>query len=271
MISTTVEAATPPADIPGAPRPVPARRRRYRFNSAYLFLAPGGLILAVFVLYPLLATAWMSLHDWTIGAAHNPWVGLDNYAALFTDPRFWNALRVTLVYTLVVVAAQLALALVLAQALRRTSWVTSALRSAFYFPTVVSLAVVGVIWQFLLDPQIGLVATWLTDLGFPPVDYLRDTSTALGTLIVVGIWKGLGFTLIILLAGIQGVPGELYEAARIDGASRVRQFTAITVPLLRPSLTFAAVVATIQGLQLFDLNYVMTKGGPLFATESVVM
>jgi ABC-type sugar transport system permease subunit len=271
MTSTIVRAETPPMDAPPRRSPQPARRRRHRFNSAYLFLAPGGLILAVFVIYPLIATAWMSLHEWTIGSDDNPWVGLDNYTALFADPRFWNALRVTLLFTATVVVVQLVFALVLAQALKRTSWFNSLLRSAFYFPTIVSLAVVGVIWQFLLDPQIGLISTWLTDLGVPSIDYLRDPSTALGALIVVGIWKGLGFTLIILLAGIQGVPDELYEAARIDGASKARQFVSITVPLLRPSITFAAVIATIQGLQLFDLNYVMTKGGPLFATESVVM
>ncbi|MGB4137068.1 MAG: sugar ABC transporter permease, partial [Microbacterium sp.] len=252
-------------------RPVRARgRRRARFNSAYLFLLPAGLVLGVFVIYPLVATGWMSLHDWSVGGASS-WSGLDNYVELASDARFWNAMRVTATYTVVVVSVQIALSLGVAQALRKTSWFTALLRSAYYFPTIVSLAVVGVIWQFLLDPQIGLVNTWLRAAGIDTPDFLRDPSTALPAIIVVGIWKGLGFTLIIILAGLQSVPGELYEAARIDGAGPWRQYWSITLPLLRPATTFATVIATVQSLQLFELSYVMTRGGPLFSTESVVM
>ncbi|MDR5699727.1 carbohydrate ABC transporter permease [Agromyces aerolatus] len=258
---------------PGADAPRPARargRRRSRFNSAYLFLLPAGLVLGVFVIYPLIATGWMSLHDWSVGG-RSAWIGLDNYAELAADSRFWNAMRVTVTYTVVVVIVQIALSLAIAQALRKTSWFTALLRSAYYFPTIVSLAVVGVIWQFLLDPQIGLVNTWLQAAGIDTPDFLRDPATALPAIVVVGIWKGLGFTLIIILAGLQSVPGELYEAARIDGAGPWRQYWSITLPLLRPATTFATVIATVQSLQLFELSYVMTRGGPLFSTESVVM
>lgn len=244
-------------------------RRRIHLNSAYLFVLPSLAVLAVFVVYPLLQTAWMSLHDWSIGGTAD-FIGLDNYAELVADPRFWNSLRVTVVYTGVVVGAQLVLALVIAQGLRRTTLFTAFLRSAFYFPTIASLAVVGVVWKFLLDPQIGLVATTLQQFGLD-ADWLRDPATALPSIIVVGIWKGLGFTLIILLAGLQGIPEDLEAAARIDGAGAFRRFISITIPLLRPSVTFAAVVATVQSLQLFELSYVMTRGGPLFSTESVVM
>lgn len=271
-LSTTQERA--PGDLrprPDTPRRARSRgRRQPRFNSAYLFLLPAGLVLGVFVIYPLIATGWMSLHDWSVGG-ESAWIALDNYAELAGDERFWNAMRVTATYTVVVVVAQVALALGIAQALRKTHWFTALLRSAYYFPTIVSLAVVGVIWQFLLDPQIGLVSTWLQGAGVDTPDFLRDTSTALPAIIVVGIWKGLGFTLIIILAGLQSVPGELYEAARIDGAGSWRQYWSITLPLLRPATTFATVIATVQSLQLFELSYVMTKGGPLFSTESVVM
>lgn len=246
------------------------RTPRRWFNSAYLFLAPACLVLAIFVVYPLLATAWISFFDWRVGGRRT-WVGFSNYIALVSDERFWNSLRVTLSYTVFVVVGQVVIALLLAQLLRRTNWFNSLMRSAFYFPSIASLAVVGVIWQFLLDPQIGMVQIWLRQVGLGATDPLRDTAAALPAVIVVGVWRGMGFVLIILLAGLQGVPQDLHEAALLDGANAWQEFIRVTMPIIRPALTYAAVISTIQALQLFELSYVMTKGGPLFQTESVVM
>lgn len=260
----------PPHVTPISAAPPLPRRRRRQFNTAYLFLAPACFVLGVFVVYPLAATAWISLFDWRVGGKRT-WLGLDNYAALAADERFWNSLRVTLSYTLFVVLGQMAIALIIAQLLRRTSWFTSLMRSAFYFPSIASLAVVGVIWQFLLDPQIGMVQTWINQFGLGSTDPLRDTSAALPAVIVVGVWRGMGFVLIIILAGLQGVPNDLHEAALLDGANPWQEFLRVTLPIIRPAVTYAAVISTIQALQLFELSYVMTKGGPLFQTESVVM
>ncbi|TCO54055.1 multiple sugar transport system permease protein/raffinose/stachyose/melibiose transport system permease protein [Actinocrispum wychmicini] len=250
----------------------PVRARRpVRFNPAYLFVAPALVLAVVFILWPIVQSGWMSLHDWTIGADSHAWLGFGNFVELWHDDRFWNALRVTLVYTVFVVAGQILVGLALAQWLRRTTWYTMLLRSAFFFPTIASLAVTGIVWKFLLDPQIGLVNGWLGNLGLEGTAWLQDTALALPALIAVGIWKNFGFSMIVLLAAVQGVRADLVEAAKLDGANAVQRFRHVTLPAVRPALLFTTVIGTINALQLFDLNYVMTGGGPVFHTESIVM
>jgi multiple sugar transport system permease protein/raffinose/stachyose/melibiose transport system permease protein len=256
-----------------SPRAVPAdprRRRRTRWTPAWLFMAPSLLILGVFVIYPILVSFWYSLHDWTIGAAVQPFVGLGNYIALAKDPQFWNALVNTLELTVVSVAVLIVLGLALAIGLLRDSVVTKVVRSAFFFPTIVSLTSIGLVWRFLLDPQLGLVAGISETLGLPAVDWLQSTSLALPAVIFVDIWKNLGFVMIILLGGLKGVPAERFEAGRLDGAGDWQLVRFITLPSIRPTLLFATLILTIQSLQLFDLVYVMTGGGPLFATDTLV-
>jgi ABC-type sugar transport system permease subunit len=249
----------------------PARPRRRRFNPAYLFIAPSMVLIAVFIVEPIIASAWMSLHEWSIGEATHRFVGFGNYRQLAADPRFWNALKVTVEYTAVVAVGQVALGLALAEKLRRTTWFTAILRAAFFFPFIASLAVTGVVWRFLLDPQVGLVDAWLSKVGVSAPDWLQSTSLALPAVMVIGIWKNFGFAMIILLAGMQAIPVERYESAALDGANGPRQFRHITLPALRGPLLFVVIIATVTGLQLFDLVYVMTDGGPVFHTESIVM
>jgi ABC-type sugar transport system permease subunit len=250
---------------------VPARRpRRLRLNSAYLYVAPSLLLIAVFIAEPILRSGWMSLHDWTVGEETHKWVGFGNYTELLSDERFRNSLTVTALYTVVVVAGQVVIGLALALWLKRTTWLTALLRSAFFFPTVASFAVVGVVWKFLLDPQVGLVNGWLDKVGVAGPAWLTDTGLALPTVMAVGIWKGVGFSMIVLLAALQGVPEHLMEAATLDGAGRWQRLRAVILPELRPALLFTTVIATVTSLQLFDLVYVMTQGGPLFHTESIV-
>lgn len=247
------------------------QRRPRRFNSAYLFIAPSLILIAVFIAEPILQSGWMSLHDWTVGEATHKFVGFANYTKLYTDSRFWNALRVTIVYTVAVSVGQVVLGLALASRLRRTTWYSALLRTAYFFPFIASLVVVGIIWKFLLDPQVGLVDAWLTGLGISPPEWLQSTSLALPTVIAVGIWKNVGFTMIVLLAGMQQVPADHYEAATLDGAGVWGRFRYVTLPALRPALLFTTLIATVTGLQLFDLVFSMTSGGPVFHTESVVM
>jgi ABC-type sugar transport system permease subunit len=249
----------------------PRQGRAPRFNSAYLFIAPSVILIAVFIAEPILQSGWMSLHNWTIGEATHKFVGLANFTALYHDSRFWNALRVTVVYTVLVSLGQVLLGLAVASRLRRTTWYSSLLRTAYFFPFIASLVVVGIIWKFLLDPQVGLIDAWLTGIGISPPAWLQSTSLALPAVIVVGIWKNVGFTMIVLLAGLQQVPAFLYEAATLDGAGAWQRFRYVTLPALRPALLFTTLIATITGLQLFDLVFAMTGGGPVFHTESVVM
>ncbi len=253
-----------------AERRPPGRRRRVRFNPAYLFIAPSTVLIAVFIVEPILASGWMSLHDWSVGEASHRFLGLGNYRELSGDSRFWNALKVTVVYTVAVAVGQVLLGLAVAYRLRRTSWYASLLRTAYFFPFIASLVVVGIIWKFLLDPQVGLVDAWLGDLGVSAPDWLQSTTLAPVSVIAVGIWKNVGFAMVILLAGMQQVPATLYEAAQLDGAGSWAQFRWVTLPVLRPALVFTTLLATITGLQLFDLVFAMTGGGPVFATESIV-
>jgi ABC-type sugar transport system permease subunit len=252
-------------------RDVSRRRRPRRLNSAYLFIAPSLVLIGVFIAEPILQSGWMSLHDWTVGEATHKFVGLGNYTTLFHDARFWNALKVTVIYTVAVSVAQVLLGLAVAARLRRTTWFSALLRTAYFFPFIASLVVVGIIWKFLLDPQVGLVDAWLTGIGISPPDWLQSTTLALPTVIAIGIWKNLGFTMIVLLANMQQIPTHLYEAATLDGASAWQRFRYVTLPALRPALLFTTLIATVTGLQLFDLVFSMTSGGPLFHTESVVM
>jgi len=251
------------------PRPTPVSRRP-RWQPAYIFLAPAMLILSIFIVYPIGQSLWISLHDWSIGADKQPWVGLGNYRELLDDPRFWNALKVTLLFTVVSVGLQLVLGFLLATWLQETTPLTRFLRSVYFFPTIVALATIGLVWRFLLDPEIGLVGGWMDWAGADPVNWLQSTTWALPAVIFVGVWKNLGFTMLLMLAGLQGVPAELTEAARIDGANRRQVLRYVTLPSMRPTLLFAAVILTIQSLQLFDLVFAMTRGGPLFTTESLV-
>ena len=260
---------------PSSARPVPAaspqrRRRRPRWQPAWLFMAPSLLILGVFVIYPILVSFWYSLHDWTIGATDQPFVGIDNYVALTQDPRFWNALLDTLELTVVSVAVLVVLGLGLALALVRDGVGQKIVRSAFFFPTVVSLTSIGLVWRFLLDPQLGLVAGVSESLGLPAVGWLQSPALALPAVIFVDIWKNAGFVMIIMIGGLKAVPAERLEAGRIDGATDSQLIRFITLPSIRPTMLFATLILTIQSLQLFDLVYVMTGGGPLFATDTLV-
>lgn len=249
------------------------RRRRdhwRRHASAYLFLAPSCAILLVFVAYPIVQSFWMSLHDWSFFASHHRWVGLSNYRELLHDSRFWNALKNTAIYTGCVVPLQVGLGLALAVALQRATRRNTILRSIYFFPVISALATMGIVWKFLLDPNIGMIPHLLSAAGLASPDFLQSTTWALPSIIVVGVWKSVGFSMVIFLAALQDVPESLLEAAALDGAGAWMRFRRVTLPLLRPSMLFAAIIATIASMQLFDLVYVMTKGGPLFHTETLV-
>jgi ABC-type sugar transport system permease subunit len=254
----------------GPARTPPRARRRRPFRAGYLFLLPSAVILAAFVVYPIVQSGWMSLHDWSFLSPQHRFVGLGNYREIWHDPRFWNALRNTLIFSAVAVPAQVLLGLGLAVALARDTRVNRLMRSVYFFPVISSLATMAIVWKFLLDPDIGVLSHGLQQVGFPHVAILQSTTWALPAVILVSVWKNVGFTMVILLAALQDVPVNLYEAAAIDGAGGWRRFRDVTVPSLRQSLLFATVISVIASLQLFDQVYVMTDGGPLFHTETLV-
>jgi len=246
------------------------KRFNIKWQPAWFFMAPSLLILGIFVLWPILVSLWYSLHDWTIGADVQPWVGLDNYVALTQDPQFWGALLHTIEITAASLVLLLVIGFVLAISLAGEGLGSKIIRSVFFFPTVVSLTAVGLAFRFLLDPDIGLMSGILRSIGLEPIPLLTSTTLALPTIIAVSVWKSVGFVMIVLVAGLKGIPAEQYEAARIDGAGPLALTRYVTIPALRPTLLFVSLIMTIQSLQIFDLVYVMTSGGPLFTTETLV-
>jgi multiple sugar transport system permease protein len=271
VTGTTPSRTTRGGVVPPSSTSAGGRHRRPGLRVApWLFMAPSAVILGVFVLYPILRSLYYSFFDWTVGASTEPFVGFGNYIKLFHDSQFLNALRVTLEYTVVSVVLLLVVGFVAALLLQGESLANRIVRSIFFFPTIVSLVTIGLVWKFLLDPSIGLVDGLAATFGLPSVAWLTSTSLALPTVIFVGIWKSTGFAMILFIAGLKGVPRERYEASNLDGANRWQTVWSITLPSIRPTLLFTSLILTIQSFQVFDLVYVMTDGGPLFSTDSLV-
>ena len=245
-------------------------RRWAHARSGPLFLLPSALIICIFVLYPIIQSLWMSLHDWSMFQVTHPWVGLSNYAELIRDKRFWNALLNTAIFTVATVPVQVIVGLLLAMALSRSTWWAVFLRSVYFFPVISSFATMAIVWRFLLSADVGPTASWLRAIGITPLDWLHSTVWALPAIIMVGLWKNIGFTMVILLAALQDVPESLNEAAVLDGATPWQRFINVTIPSIRHALLFTSVIAVIASLQVFDQVYVMTRGGPLFHTETLV-
>ena len=245
-------------------------------RAALVFLAPGLAIVVFFFFLPAVAALFLSLTDFDIyalGDIHNVrMVGLANYAQLVHNPVFWRALVNTLYFTLVggplTVAVSLGAALLVnAKAAR---W-KGLFRTIYFAPVVTTIVAVAIVWHYLYHPRFGLFNRVLELAHLGPVDWLGDTRWAMPAIILLAIWKNFGYTMIIFVAGLQTIPGELYEAARIDGASGWQQFRNVTVPMLAPTFLFVGVLTAISFLQLFPEPYVMTQGGPLNATLSLVM
>jgi multiple sugar transport system permease protein len=239
-------------------------------GAAYLFILPAVLTLLVFVIVPLVYAIIISFQNLTIFLAPAKFVGLTNFARLLQDDRFWNALKNSIIF-LFEVPIQVILGLLVAVFLSKNTLFRKFARTVFFVPTICSLTAIGIVWSFLLDPQIGILPYYLTQVGLPQLQFLTDPNMAMPTIILTTVWKNFGMTMMILIAGIQSIPNSYYEASEIDGASGVTQFFRITLPLLVPSLGFCIITNTIGSLQVFDQIYVMTQGGPLHSTETLVM
>lgn len=240
-------------------------------RSGYIFILPSLAILVVFVFWPIVQSVILSLEHWRFGSSEQTWAGADNYTRMLHDDRVWNAFRNTLYFTAVTVPLGLLVSLGLALALNEKLPARPLLRAIFFLPVIASFAVIAIVWSFMLDPDIGLLTYWSKQLHLPTGSWLRDPQWAMPAVIVVSIWKSIGFNMVIFLAGLQGIPETYYEAAKMDGASGWQRFWNVTLPLLRPTGLFVLVVSVIGAFQVFDQVYVMTPGGgPLFSTETVV-
>jgi multiple sugar transport system permease protein len=252
-------------------------RRRLRLRQATVgwgFALPFTVLFVVFMAGPVLASLMMSFTDIRSADLRNPFgvnvIGVQNYVKLIHDDLFVRAAVNTAIFVLL--GVPLTMVAGLAAALGLNSGVTrlrSLFRVGYYLPVVTSIVAISVIWRFLLQPDSGLVNSLLRLVGIHGPNWLASTTLALPSIIVMAAWRNLGYQMVIFLAGLQAIPQELYEAARIDGAGRWQQFRYVTLPSLRPTLLFVGVIATIGYLQLFEEPFVMTRGGPLNATLSV--
>lgn len=244
-------------------------------GAAWCFVAPALLVIAVFFFLPVVAALAMSLTDFDIYALADSrnlrLVGLQNYAQLLQTPLFWQAFGNTLYF--VVVGVPLSITVSFGAALLLHSRLVkfqAFFRTALFAPVVTTLVAVAVIWRYLFHPHYGLLNYTLGLIGISPVDWLGDPRWAMPAIIVFAVWKNFGYNMIILLAGLQSIPEQLYEAARIDGASMWQQFRHVTLPMLAPIVTMVNILTIAGYFQLFAEPYVMTQGGPLQSTVSVL-
>lgn len=235
------------------------------------FLLPALAILTLFVFWPMLSALRLSFTD-ASGFGREKFIGLDNYAEVFTDPDILRAMGNTVLYTVMFTPLAVILALALALALNSPHLpFRGVFRTWLFLPFIVSLAVAAFAWQYLLDPQVGLLNYWLQGFGIRIGNVLQDPVLAMPTVVLVAVWKNFAFYMIVFLAGLQEIPGSLYEAAKMDGAGPWSRFRNVTMPLLGNTTGFVLVIATIAALQAFDQIYVMTGGGPYKSTQTVVM
>ena len=276
--NTLMPVATAPAPPPVRAKAAPKQpwRGRGEARAAWLFLAPALFVLTVFFFLPIAAALLLSFTDFDIYAVADTGnmrvVGLANYAALLRDPLFWQALGNTFYFVLVggplSVAVSLGAAmLVTVKGIRFKGF----FRSVYFAPVVTTLVAVAVVWRFLYHQRYGLLNYTLGLFGLGPIDWLADPTWAMPAIILMAVWKNFGYNMIIFIAGLQSIPPDLYEAAEVDGARRWQQFRHVTLPMLAPTFLFVSVITMIGYFQLFAEPYVMTEGGPLNSTLSVVL
>jgi multiple sugar transport system permease protein len=264
--------------VPAPPVPRPPRGLRHTLGqarrewTAYLFLAPGLILFSIFTVFALGFAFYLTFHEWSIIAPEKPFVGLQNYADLIDDERFRKSVINTFYFTGASVPLAtlcgLAIALLLNQPLRGR-W---AFRTAYYLPAITPFVVSAIIWKWLYNGDFGLFNYYLlkTNLIHEPLAWLSDQNLAMPSVILMTVWAGVGFSMVVYLAGLQSIPEELYEAAKVDGAGPLARLRHITLPMLAPTTMFLAVIGIIGSFQVFTQIFVMTSGGPVDRTTTMV-
>lgn len=271
---TSLQAAPPtaapgPAAAHGRRRPVRAAGARAEAWAGVVLASPALLVFTIFMFVPLVLTVWYSLHRYSgFGSMH--WIGTQNYSEIVHDSTFWRALANTTAFTVMSIPLHVGLGLAAALLLNRAMPARALFRALFYVPVVVSGVAAGIIFLRLFDPLLGIINQLLSSAGLPAVDWQGNGTAALLSVILVTTWQNVGFGMVIYLAGLQAIPGEVYEAAAMDGATGWNRLRRITWPLLGPTTFFLVVYSVIQSFQVFDVVYVLTRGGPGTSTTFLV-
>lgn len=240
-------------------------------NTAwYLLIAPKILLMVAVLIIPFLGSVYISLHEWTPLAATKPFIGLENYVQLLRDGQFHNALINTGTYSLALILIDVPIALGLALLLDMNLRGTRIYSASIFLPVVVSWVVVSLIWSWLYNPDYGMINAFLGLFGSEGLDWLNSRDTSLAAIIIMSIWKHIGFNMVIFLAGLKGIPNTYYEAATVDGAGRWERFRYITLPLLKPTSFFVVIVTLIFSFRVFTQVFVMTGGGPVNSSITIV-
>ncbi len=261
---------------PGAARQMPAKRvglwRSVRASNpvGYLFTLPYVIFFTIFTAYPLGFAFFLTVHDWNIVRTERPFVGARNYERLFSDELFWQALLNTGVFLAVHIPLQIVIALLLSVVLNQQIRARGFFRVAFFLPFVTSGAIISLVWLRLYADD-GLLNAYLSLVGLGPVGWLSDPNVAMTSIAVMATWKNVGYYLMIFLAALQAIPDQLYEEAYLNGATAWQRFAHITFPLLNPAFILVVILSTIGGFSLFVEPFVMTGGGPLDSTLSLVL
>lgn len=238
--------------------------------TPYLFLVPACIILGAFIFYPLLQAIWMSFTDYNM-ISDPAFVGLENYKEIVEDDLFWKTLGQTFLYLIIVVPTLVILPIFLAILVNQKIKGIGFFRSAYYIPVVTSMVVVGITWKWVYADQ-GILNYLLETVGIidGPVHWLTSPTSSIFAVMAVTVWKGLGYYMVIYLAGLQAIPSDLYEAADIDGANKWKQIFHITIPMLMPSIIIVTIMSSISAMKVFEEIYVMTGGGPLNSSKTLV-
>ncbi|HQY94462.1 sugar ABC transporter permease [Caldilinea sp.] len=253
----------------------PSRRRstlnRQRSIAGFLFVLPAVLFTLAMFIFPLLMTVWMSLHDWPL-LGQATFLGIQNYVEMARDKQFWASLWFTTQYTLLVTPAIFILAFALALLVNTALRGIGVFRTIYFIPVVIGLGASSLLWVWLLNDRVGIINGLLLDLGLieRPIIWFVDKNLALAVIIISVVWKTVGFSMILLLAGMQAIPEELYQAAMVDGANYRQRLTHIMMPLLRSTFALALVLSVIGSYLSFDQFYIMTRGGPQNQTITAV-
>ncbi len=245
--------------------------RRHDARWAVLLLLPAAIFFVVFWFGPGIATFALSATDWNLLTPPR-FVGLDNFVALVQDTAFLSALRTTALFTVVVVAVKIVLGFVLAWFLWTARWgrIGAFIESSLFFPLILPMAVVALLWGLLFNTDFGVVNATLESLGLPAIPWLTSAAWALPSLMLLDIWKSLGFFVVVFAVGLRAIPSDILEAAQLDGAGAVRRAVSVVLPLVSPTTVFLVAIGLIDGLKMFDQAYVLTRGGPGDVTRTVV-